>query len=135
VESAVTFVYPAVMNTGFVYDRTWRRRTWPAALCAVILAWVVTAASASADKESLRKGRQIFDRYCAGCHGAKGQGDGYRLLGPDPADLTSRLTREKSDEDLLQSLHVGRPNMPAWNVRLTPAERQQVLEYIRSLVQ
>jgi mono/diheme cytochrome c family protein len=115
------------------YDPTWQRRTWLSALCVVIGACAAAAASESIDERSLRKGRQIFHQYCAGCHGTTGQGDGYRLLGAAPADLTSRLTQEKADEDLLQSIHAGRPNMPGWNIRLTAMERQQVLAYIRSL--
>ena len=136
VESAATFLYPAVMNSHLrlVYDSTGQRRTWLSALCVVIGACAVAAVSESPDERSLRKGRQIFHEYCAGCHGAEGQGDGYRLLGPAPADLTSRLTQEKADEDLLRSIHAGRPNMPSWNIRLTATERQDVLAYIRSLV-
>jgi mono/diheme cytochrome c family protein len=135
-ESVVTFLYPAVMNAHLhlVYDSLGQRRTWLSALCVVIGACAVAAALESQDERSLRKGRQIFHQYCAGCHSAQGQGDGYRLLGPAPADLTSRLTQEKADENLLQSIHAGRPNMPSWNNRLTATEHQDVLAYIRSLV-
>lgn len=93
----------------------------------------VMKASESSSEESLRKGRQIFHRYCASCHGTKGEGDGYRLLGPDPTDLTSPSIQEKADEDLLKSIHQGKLNMPAWNIKLTPGERESVLNYIRTL--
>lgn len=93
------------------------------------------AALDSSGDGSLRRGRQIFQKYCAGCHGPVGEGDGYRLLGPAPADLTSRLTQDQADDDLLKAIHTGKPNMPAWNVRLSPMDRQNVLAYIRSLVE
>lgn len=82
-------------------------------LFAVVVAGGTIAAAESSEDPALRKGRQIFQKYCAGCHGPKGQGDGYRLLGPAPADLTSWLTQQKADEDLLKVLHTGKPNMPA----------------------
>ena len=93
----------------------------------------IMQASESSSVESLRKGRQIFHRYCAACHGTKGEGDGYRLLGPAPTDLTSPLIQEKADDDLLKSIHQGKLNMPAWNIKLTPGERESVLAYIRTL--
>ena len=102
-------------------------------LFAVLFSCGTIAASESLGDGSLRKGRQIFQKYCAGCHGPKGQGNGYRLLGPTPADLSSLLTQQKADEDLLKVLHTGKPNMPAWNIELTAMDRQNVLAYIRSL--
>jgi mono/diheme cytochrome c family protein len=81
------------------------------------------------------QGKRIFQRYCAGCHGREGTGEGYRLLGADPANLTSRQTQEKSDEDLLESIHEGQPGMPAWKDRLSNEDRRRVLAYIRSLAQ
>lgn len=135
VESVPGFLYPAGMNGWLIYSSTWQRRICACALSLVVFACAGAAFSQSSEEQSLHKGRQIFHKYCAGCHGTKGQGDGYRLLGPAPADLTSRLTQEKSDEDLLQSIHAGRPNMPAWNVKLTAMERQNVLAYIRTLVE
>lgn len=80
------------------------------------------------------QGNRIFQRYCAGCHGREGTGEGYRLLGADPANLTSRRIQEKSDADLLDSIHEGLPAMPAWKDRLSDEDRQRVLTYIRSLV-
>jgi mono/diheme cytochrome c family protein len=79
------------------------------------------------------KGRKIFVKYCSGCHGAKGQGDGYRLLGPDAANLASPTTQERSNEELLRTIHEGKPNMPVWKYRLSIEDSQDVLAYIRSL--
>lgn len=110
-----------------------RRWVCPCMLFAVVVAAGAGAATESSGDSSLRKGRQIFQKYCAGCHGPQGQGDGYKLLGPAPADLTTRLTQQKDDEDLLKVLHTGKPNMPAWNIELTAMDRQNVLAYIRSL--
>jgi mono/diheme cytochrome c family protein len=78
-------------------------------------------------------GKMIFTRYCAGCHGPEGKGDGYLLLGPEPANFTSPATKTKSDAALLQIIHEGKPNMPSWKVRLSESESRAVLAYIRTL--
>ncbi|HEY7533697.1 MAG TPA: c-type cytochrome, partial [Nitrospiraceae bacterium] len=42
---------------------------------------VEATASMAADSAEPSRGRKIFVKYCSGCHGAQGQGDGYPLLG------------------------------------------------------
>ncbi len=79
------------------------------------------------------KGRKIFAKHCAGCHGPEGKGDGYLLLGPDPANLTRPTTKKNPDALLLQTIHEGKPNMPSWKGRLSEDESRAVLAYIRAL--
>ncbi|BFU93216.1 MAG: putative Cytochrome c55x [Nitrospira sp.] len=79
------------------------------------------------------KGKRVFAQHCAGCHGTEGKGDGYLLLGPDPANLTRPVTKKKSDAMLLQTIHEGKPNMPSWKARLSDNESRAVLAYIRTL--
>jgi mono/diheme cytochrome c family protein len=88
---------------------------------------------AGAAKGDAQKGKILFVKYCTGCHGTGGQGDGYRLLGPSPADLTAPSTDARSDAELLKTIHEGKPNMPAWRFRFTAAESQDVLAYVRTL--
>ena len=78
------------------------------------------------------RGKKIFTKYCSGCHGSLGQGDGYRMLGPSPADFASLASRQKSDTELLKTIHEGKPNMPAWKFRLSQKDSQDVLGYIRT---
>ena len=85
------------------------------------------------DRTEVARGKQIFAKYCAGCHGSQGKGDGYQLLGPSPANLISPTTEERSDDDLLRTIHEGKPNMPAWKHRLSRQDSRDVLTYIRSL--
>ncbi len=81
------------------------------------------------------KGKTLFIKYCAGCHGAQGNGDGYKLLGPDPANLTAPTTQNKSDSTLLATIHEGKPNMPSWKGLLSDRDIRSVLAYIRTLPQ
>ena len=88
--------------------------------CALLIGSHVMAAaggSVAMDRTEVARGKQIFAKYCAGCHGSQGKGDGYQLLGPSPANL----------------IHEGKPNMPAWKHRLSRQDSRDVLTYVRSL--
>lgn len=103
----------------------------------VCIGWsaIPSQAKAPADPTTpqLAKGKRLFTRHCAGCHGPEGKGDGYKLLGPDPANLTAPATRKKSDSALLTTIHEGKPNMPSWKGILSDRDIQSVLAYIRTL--
>lgn len=90
---------------------------------------------AVADPEQARiaKGKNVYAKYCAGCHGAAGDGGGYKLLGADPANLTSPSIKKKSESALLKTIHEGKPNMPSWKARLSEQDSRAVLAYIRTL--
>jgi mono/diheme cytochrome c family protein len=90
-------------------------------------------ASAQKGSDRMAKGKQLYIKHCAGCHGPEGRGDGYRILGADPANLTSASIRKKSDATLLHSIHEGKAAMPSWNIRLSHQDAQDVLMYIRLL--
>jgi mono/diheme cytochrome c family protein len=114
------------------------RRAWTEkGLCLVLLLGLPLLCNAGQDiqpdEQDLIRGKNIFIKYCSACHGSSGQGEGYRLLGPNPADLTSQATRQQSDADLLRTIHEGKPNMPVWKYRLSKQDTRNVLAYIRSL--
>lgn len=88
---------------------------------------------ADASGPRMANGKQIFSKYCAGCHGTEGKGDGYKLLGADPANLTAPVTKKKSDAVLLKTIHEGKSSMPSWNIRLSEQDGRDVLAYVRTL--
>jgi len=97
-----------------------------------------TAAQGQAEPKDksgdVARGKPLFVKYCTGCHGPQGGGDGYKFLrGPDPADLASPSTRKKSDAELFKTIHDGKPNMPPWKFRLSENESRDVLAYVRAL--
>jgi mono/diheme cytochrome c family protein len=83
--------------------------------------------------EDVENGKLIFQKYCASCHGVSGQGQGYRLLGRDPANLTLPATTDKSDAELLATIHEGKPNMPPWKSKLSSGDSRDVLAYVKAL--
>jgi len=88
------------------------------------------------------KTRQVYQRYCAQCHGVKGHGDGINApyLVVPPRDHTKRGYLEtRSDQQLfnaikLGGLAVGRaPCMPAWEHTFESETIRSLVSYIREL--
>jgi mono/diheme cytochrome c family protein len=96
-----------------------------------LLFWAVTAAAAiAADSDS---GKALYEKSCAGCHGADGKGNEKmaKLLGDKGLDIVGNETKKKSDEQLLKIVAEGSGKMPA--SKLTKEEQKQALGYARSL--
>jgi mono/diheme cytochrome c family protein len=86
------------------------------------------------------QGKQLFDRYCATCHGDGGQGDGQNAsnLNPPVPDLT--ISKNLADAGYVRrvisegSAAVGRsPLSPPWGRNLSPQEIEYVALYCRAL--
>lgn len=89
---------------------------------------------------SLTHGGEVFHRDCSGCHGALGHGDGVgaRALNPPPADLTiARALAGVTPLEFYQRVTIGVAGtaMPAFETRLSPADRWSVALYASTLRQ
>ena len=116
--------------------RSWILRGSTVGFVSGLLFWTAALGQAETKAQSgdVVGGKTLFVRYCTGCHGPQGGGNGYKFLrGPDPANLTSPSVRKKSDVDLLKTIHDGKPNMPSWDIRLSEKESRDVLAYVRTL--
>ncbi|MBE0590940.1 MAG: FTR1 family protein [Gemmatimonadales bacterium] len=87
---------------------------------------------------SLVRGELLFGRYCAGCHGEGGAGNGAEAsrLDPPPSDLTDRSRlRSVPLEEMLRKVSVGVAGtaMPAFGDRLDVPERWAVTLYAAGL--
>lgn len=87
-------------------------------------------------------GKQTFQRYCAGCHGETGQGDGFNSfnLDPHPRDLSDpAFQKSKSNADLADTIRRGGSGvglsslMPPWGHTLDSRHVDDVVLYVRSL--
>ncbi len=113
------------------------------------LAFLFAAASASGvgslsaqDGDDL--GRVTYDRWCAGCHGVDGTGNGpasgYML--PRPRDFTQALYQIRTtasgelptDEDIRAIIDRGMPGttMPGWEDLLSNDEIEALVEHLKS---
>jgi len=88
-------------------------------------------------------GAQIYRRYCVGCHGAEGDGEGEQAqwIDPKPRDFTEAIFKCRStptgtlptDEDLYNAITRGffTTNMPAWRP-LTNQMRANAVAMVKS---
>jgi mono/diheme cytochrome c family protein len=103
-------------------------------LALAVIGLLVGAGSAStgfgADASA---GKTVFEKSCAGCHGADGKGNPAmaKVLGEKGLNITAKDTAQKSDEQLLKVIAEGSGKMPA--SKLSKDEQKQALGYARSL--
>jgi len=137
------------------------RRIWVWAIGAVsLIVVVVWVATIVFEDPHVAQGRKIFAKYCAGCHGVKGRGDGFNApnLDPHPRDLTDRVEpymaeatnkeiftairegvagvfpgREKGSEKQAEEEAMGSTLMPYWGYTLSDQEIWELAAYIRTL--
>jgi cytochrome c oxidase cbb3-type subunit 2 len=88
------------------------------------------------------KGADSYKRFCAGCHGTRGDGKGTfaPYLDPKPRDFTTAMFKSRStpsgtlptDQDLYDTLMRGivTSAMPSW-APLAPQERVNMVAYVK----
>lgn len=69
------------------------------------------------------RGGDIYQRHCATCHGAAGEG----ASGPSLVDVAERLTAAQAEAIVRD----GRGEMPAWDGELSDGEIDAVVSYVR----
>lgn len=93
------------------------------------------------DEKLIARGREVFAKACAACHGAEGQGDGPLLskieFNSSPANFTIPLRTIKvrstqqgtlpTDEDLFRTITRGFPNTAMLSFRNLPADDRWAL--------
>jgi mono/diheme cytochrome c family protein len=103
--------------------------------------WIAPAGEAQkknpvpVNETSLAAGEKIYARRCVACHGQKGNGDGPDAvdLGIHPAKLSDPGIREETDGALFWKITVGKKPMPDYGRRLSPTDRWNVINYLRTL--
>jgi mono/diheme cytochrome c family protein len=86
------------------------------------------------DQTPLGRGRRIFQRTCAGCHGPDGRGVQRLGLVKPPRDLTrAEFHAQVTDEQLRQVIRTGKGQMPAFGGLMGDEDLSLVITYIRSL--
>jgi mono/diheme cytochrome c family protein len=89
----------------------------------------------AANESSLAAGQKIYLKRCVECHGKTGNGDGPDAadLGIHPAKLSDPAMRTQTDGELFWKITVGKKPMPNYRTRLSPTDRWNVINYLRSL--
>ncbi|WP_417783859.1 c-type cytochrome [Terasakiella pusilla] len=110
----------------------------PSRYLPVLVALLILPASA-AQATGDQKGKELYVKHCAPCHGANGEGDGVVAahLSPPPADLAQALKTELvSDEYLMWTIREGGRNvhtgMPSFEetAQINEADAQAIVRYL-----
>ncbi len=85
---------------------------------------------------SLADGKGLFQIYCVPCHGvdAKGTGPVAKKF-VTPTDLTSQATRDRPDGFIYETIRDGGSSMPPQGDAISPNERWDIVNYLRSIQQ
>ena len=87
--------------------------------------------------ESIAAGKQIYQRYCAVCHGTSGQGGSGSDISPPAPDLTDAEWKHGStDGEIFDVIKNGVPpdlSMEPWGDRIKDQDIWNVVNYVRSL--
>lgn len=95
----------------------------------------VPASPVAVTLESLERGRERFNIYCAVCHGGVGDGQSLmvkRGLVPPPT-FHSDLMRGYPDGHFFNVITHGIRNMPAYGPQIPPEDRWHIVNYLRAL--
>ena len=89
----------------------------------------------ASNESSVAAGQKVYLKRCVGCHGKTGNGDGPDAadLGIHPAKLSDPVIREETDGELFWKITVGKKPMPNYGTRLSPTDRWNVINYLRTL--
>lgn len=84
---------------------------------------------------SIERGRGLYAKECASCHGAKGKGDGPDGLyfTTPPSNLTSPAVTKQSDAELFVKLTVGRGDMKSYEKLFDASQRWDLVNAVRAL--
>lgn len=110
---------------------------------AIMTAMAFGLALSAAGSAQAADDKQVFDFYCAQCHGVDGDGKGVNVtkdFATDPRNFTVTADMEKrTDDDIRTVIKDGGPAisksplMPPWGATLSAAEVDGLLAHIRKL--
>lgn len=109
-------------------------------LAALVFSCALFLAAGSSRAADSTKGQEIYNTYCATCHGLTGLGDGIAAaaLDPKPRDLSSAAILETYTDEYLVNVitnggaAVGKsPMMTAWDGIISPGDIDNVVAHIR----
>jgi len=84
---------------------------------------------------SLALGKSMFNRYCAGCHGEKGKGDGSNLknlVNVVPANLSLDDVSKEADGEHFYRIKIGRGNAHTFQKKMDDESIWSIVHYIKT---
>jgi mono/diheme cytochrome c family protein len=91
----------------------------------------------SASPDTIMRGKKIYGTFCAGCHGAGGDGNGKlytsKLYPLKPRPLSTGNAVILKDGEIYHSITIGFGSMGAHGAQIAPEDRWKVVLYVRTL--
>jgi mono/diheme cytochrome c family protein len=86
------------------------------------------------DAKTLEQGKQLYETFCAVCHGLSGDGDGPLVpLIPNPPAYSSERVRALPAGHLFHVVTFGSGRMPAYASQVPAADRWSIVAYVQTL--
>ena len=88
-----------------------------------------------ATKDSLDRGKKLYETNCIQCHGEKGDGKGSlaETLETKPANFTdTHMMHMMTDGEIFWKISKGRGIMQSWETVLSEKERWDLVNYIKT---
>jgi mono/diheme cytochrome c family protein len=86
------------------------------------------------DEGNIARGQQVYNNYCAVCHGMTGGGDGPLIPKyPNPPSYNTDKSKSLADGNMFHVITIGRNNMPSHAAQVSADDRWKVILYIRKL--
>ncbi len=83
-------------------------------------------------KDSVERGKILYGRYCAVCHGVYGNADTIVVKRGMPAPPLHQLLTLLSDAHIYNLIRYGGGIMPSYAHQTTPTDRWEIIHYLRS---
>ena len=86
------------------------------------------------DAVATKQGKQLYNTYCAVCHGPKGKGDGMAgaSLTPKPGNFTTAEVQSQTDGAIYWKIMAGRPPMASYKGLLPENDIWKTINHLRT---
>jgi mono/diheme cytochrome c family protein len=83
----------------------------------------------------LAQGKDLYETFCAVCHGLQGKGDGTIADKMPAPDLTQDIIKNRKDGFFFHRITFGNVMMPSYGHAIDVQERWLIIAYLRTLQQ